>query len=116
MAAAPALPSHHSGWTRRHAAPEAGLETFEVFAPDRDSTELLLEHAAPLFEADVVPGCVWIVRLQPPSSDGGSALEVLLLVQRWLTSARLPFANVRHADHSYLVRPSTGLADFAASD
>lgn len=115
-AAAPLLPSGRHGWT--HHRPEARVATaapVEIYAPDRDSTELLLEHAAPLFEADVIPGCVWIVRLQPPSSEGGWLLDVLLLVQRWLASARLPFANVRYDGRTYLVRPSTELAQFAAA-
>jgi hypothetical protein len=114
-AAAPTLPARRRGWTHRPAAREASAKPIEIYAPDRHATDLLLEHAAPLFPADVVPGCVWIVRLQPPSNDGGWALEVLSLVQRWLESARLPFANVRYDDRSYLVRPSTDLAHFAAA-
>ena len=54
------------------------------------------------------------LRLDRPAAAaverGGWALEVLLLVQRWLAAARLPFANVRYDDRSYLVRPSTDLA------
>lgn len=115
MAAAPTLPSRRRSWTRHPTALEASAKPIEVFAPDRYATDLLLEHAAPLFPADVVPGCVWIVRLQPPSHEGGWALEVLSLVQRWLESARLPFANVRYDDRSYLIRPSTDLAQFAAA-
>lgn len=115
-AAAPPLPSGRHGWKHdRPSTRDATARPIEIYAPDRDSTELLLEHAAPLFEAAVVPGCVWIVRLQPPSNEGGWLLDVLLLVQRWLASARLPFANVRFDDRSYLIRPSTELAQFAAA-
>jgi hypothetical protein len=112
-AAAPTLHTHRHGWHHRPAADGAPAKPIEIYAPDRQATDLLLEHAAPLFAAEVVPGCVWIVRLQPPPNEGGWLLDVLLLVQRWLATARLPFANVRFDDHSYLIRPSTELAQFA---
>ncbi len=86
----------------------------EIFAPDRDSTDLLLLHAAPLFPAEIASGSVWIVRLQVPGG-GGSMLALLSLVQRWLEAARLPSANVRHDGRSYLIRPSTEFAQFAAA-
>lgn len=115
MSVAPTLPSHRHGWTHRPGVREAGVKPIDIFAPDRYATDLLLEQAAPLFPADVVPGCVWIVRLQPPANHDGWALEVLSLVQHWLESAELPFANVRFDERSYLVRPSTELAQFAAA-
>ena len=86
----------------------------EVFAPDRDSTNLLLLHAAPLFPAEIAPGSVWIVRLQVPAG-AGPMLKLLSLVQRWLESARLPWANVGYDGRTYLIRPSTEFAEFAAA-
>ena len=79
----------------------------EIFAPDRYATDLLLLYAAPLFPAEVSPGFVWIVKLQPPATGGGWVVELLSLVQRWLESARLPWANVLYDGRRYLIRPST---------
>ena len=113
MIEAPALPSLGHGWTPLHTAGQANAEAVEIFAPDRASTELLLAYAAPLFPAEIAPGSVWIVRLHPPASGPGWALELLSLVQRWLEAARLPWANLLYDSRSYLIRPSTQVAQFA---
>jgi hypothetical protein len=99
---------------KRPAGHGDGRTVIEIFAPDRDATDLLLLYAAPLFPAKIAPGAVWIVRLQVPGG-GGSMLELLSLVQRWLKGARLPWANVRYDGRSYLIRPSTEFAQFAAA-
>jgi hypothetical protein len=109
MAVAPALPFFKRGGNRPAAAGVASAKPVEIFAPDRYSTDLLLEHAAPLFPAEIAPGSVWIVRVQPPTG-GGWVLELLSLVQRWLESARLPWANVLYDGRSYLIRASTEVA------
>ena len=80
----------------------------EVVMPDRHCADLLLEHAALMVPAELVPGSGgWIVRLQPPARSGGwSMLEVLSLLDRWLESVPLPCAKVRYGGHSYLIRSS----------
>jgi hypothetical protein len=98
------------------AAGAAAVKPIEIFAPDRSSTELLLEVADPMYRAEIAPGCVWIVRLQPPPTGGGWALGVLSLVQHWLERTRLPFASVRYDGRSYLIRPSTDVAQFATAE
>jgi hypothetical protein len=108
------LPFLKRGPTRRTVAGGASAKPIQIFAPDRYSTDLLLEHAAPLFPAEIAPGLVWSVRLQPPTG-GGWVLELLSLVQRWLESARLPWANVLYDGRTYLIRPSTEVAEFAAA-
>ena len=45
---------------------DQGMRSIEIVAPDKFSTALLLEYAAPIFSAEVVSGTAWIVRLQPP--------------------------------------------------
>ena len=92
----------------------APAESVEIYAPDRRCTDLLLEYAAALFPAEIAPGLVWIVRVHPPAGERGWATDVLTLVQRWLDSARLPWATVLFGGCSYLVRPSTDIAEFRA--
>jgi hypothetical protein len=116
MTATQALPSVGHGWLHRHASGEATAKPVEIFAPDRRSTDLLLEYAAPLFPAELAPGAVWIVRLQPPPTGGGWAVEFLSLVRRWLEAARLPCANVLYDGRSYLIRASTDVAQFARAE
>ncbi len=99
---------------RARAAAGAPAESIEIFAPDRRCTDLLLEYAAALFPAEIAPGLVWIVRVHPPAGERGWATDVLALVQRWLESARLPWATVLFGGCSYLVRPSTDIAEFRA--
>jgi hypothetical protein len=100
----PALPATARGRNRRSAVLRGpGAQPVEIFAPDRYSTDLLLEFAAPVFFAELAPGCVWVVRLEPP--EGAEwVLELLSLVQRWLESARLPWVNVLYGGRSYLIR------------
>ena len=113
MIKAPALPSRGHGSMRAHTADGASAEAVEIFAPDRASTELLLAYSAPPSPAEIAPGSVWIVSLQPPAGGAGWALELLSLVQRWLEAARLPWANLLYDSRSYLIRPSTQVAQFA---
>ncbi len=112
MAIAPALQFRKRGSPRGTVARGGNAKPIQIFAPDRYSTALLLEHAAPVFPAEIPPGLVWSVRLQPPT-DGGWALELLSLVQRWLDAAGLPGAHVLYGDRSYRIRPSTDVTQFA---
>jgi hypothetical protein len=89
------------------------VKSIEIFAPDRHSTELLLLYAAPLFPAEISPGFVWIVKLQPPPTGGGWVVDFLSLVRHWLEIARLPWANVLYDGHRYLIRPSTEIVQSA---
>jgi hypothetical protein len=93
-----------AAWRSEHVHP------IEIVAPDQLSTALLLEYAAPVFPAEVVPGTSWLVRLQPPPSEGTWVLDLLALVERWLESARLPCANVLYGGHTYKIRTSAHLA------
>jgi hypothetical protein len=106
-------------------------QPIEIIAPDRYCTTVLLEHAAPLFPAEVVYGIdafagvapdgaesidrsAWVVRLEPPA-ERDWALELLSLVERWLESCRLPCAKVLYGGRSYLIRASTDGAWFRAA-
>lgn len=82
-----------------------GVEAVEIVVPDRYCAILLLEHAAPLFPAQLVFGSELIVRLLPPPSGGEWVLELLALVERWLESAPLPRDS---GDDEYLAPASTG--------
>jgi hypothetical protein len=110
MSSAPSLLFLKRG--RKH-LPDAlrsqAMRSIEIVAPDQLSTALLLEYAAPVFSAEVVPDTTWVVRLQPPPSGGGWVLELLKLVERWLDSARLPCANVSYGGRNYTIRTSTHL-------
>jgi hypothetical protein len=108
MNEAPALPLLERLRKRAPGPGGASVEPVEIFAPDRYCTDLLLECAAPLFRAEIAPGFVWIVRVHPPTGAGW-ALELLALVQRWLESARLPWATVLYRGRSYLIRPTTDI-------
>jgi hypothetical protein len=125
MVEAPALPFRKRGRKRRPALGGArpspptawsaeSAQPVEIVAPDRYCIGLLLEYAAPLFPAEIVSGPGWVVRLQPPPG-GEWVLELLSLVERWLESARLPWANVLYDGRSYLIRASTEVAQFAAA-
>jgi hypothetical protein len=103
-ALAPAFRRH--GGTRTHIPRGVGTKPVEIFASDRQSTNLLLEFVAPLFEAEIAPGLVWIVRLQPPATGEAWIVPLLAVVRRWLEAARLPWANIVYDGRSYLVRPS----------
>lgn len=99
---------------KRSSAYEESAEPVEVFVRSRHFADLLLEYAAPPFSAEIAPGLVWIVRVQPPA-QAGWAIELLSLVQRWLESARLPWATVLYGGHACLIRPSTDIAQFLAA-
>ncbi len=88
-------------------------EPVEVFVRTRYFADLLLESTAPPFSAEIGPGLVWIVRVQPPARLGW-AVELLSLVQRWLEAARLPWATVLYGGRTCLIRPSTDIAQFLA--
>jgi hypothetical protein len=127
VAVAPALPYLKRGRRRSSAAirersssPTAagwsseGSSRIEIVAPDRYCTVLLLGYAPPLFDAEIVAGTEWIVRLQPPAGTGW-VLELLALVERWLESARLPCAKLRYEGRSFVIRSSTEIAEFVAA-
>ena len=81
------------------------VSTVEIVAPDRYCASLLLDHAEPLFPAEiVVSGPNWVVRFQPPATGRDWVAELLAVIETWLQSAPLPCAKVRHGDHDYLVR------------
>ncbi len=77
----------------------------DIVVHDRDSARILLDYAVPLFAAEVVPGPVWAIRLQPPAGEGW-IVALLRLIERWLESAHLPCAKVLCCGRSYLIRTS----------
>lgn len=103
----PACPSPRTTWTSE------GLHRIEIIAPDAESAGLLLEYAAPLFLAEIVPGAALIVRLQPRLTEAGWLIELHALVERWLESAPLPCAMVRYGGRNYLIRPSAEITRLA---
>ena len=82
-----------------------GVHPVDIVVHDRDSAGILLEYAAPLFAAEVAPGSVWAIRLQPPAGEGW-IVGLLALIERWLESAQLPCAKVLCGGRSYLIRTS----------
>jgi hypothetical protein len=110
MIEALASPSRHCGWTRTQAPLGAAAKRVEIFAPDRYSTDLLLEYVAPSFPAEIAPGAVWIVRLQPPGTGEGWVVQLLTILRRWLEAARLPWATVVYDGRSYLFRAAGDIA------
>ncbi len=107
MIEAPASPFRRRGGTRTDAPDGVSSKPVEIFAPDRHSTDLLLEYVAPLFPAEIAPGFVWIVRLQPPPTGEGWVVQLLTVLRRWLEAARLPWATVLYDGRSYLFRASS---------
>jgi hypothetical protein len=85
------------------------MEPVEIVAHDWDSTRILLEYAAPLFPAEVVPGSTWTVRLQPVTR-GSWIPQLISLILHWLESARLPCAKVLYGGRSYLILISPDIA------
>ena len=83
-------------------------EPLEIVAPDRYCADLLVQYAAPIAPAELLPGAGWIVRLQAPPAgkEGWWMLEVLSLLDRWLESVPIPCARVLYGGHSYLIRSS----------
>lgn len=81
-----------------------GVGAVEIVAPDSQSAALLAEYASPAFSAELVRGPPWIVRFQQPPGAGDWILDLLGLVDRWLTAAPLPCAKLLRGGHSYLIR------------
>ncbi len=104
----PARPGPPVGWT------SGSTDPIDIVAPDRFSTAVLLDFAAPLFPAEIVPGPGYVVRLQPPAGPGW-VLELVSLVDRWLDYVQLPGAKLRYGGRSYLIRASTDIAQFATA-
>jgi hypothetical protein len=98
-----------SGPRRARSLPTAwesgGVHPVDIVVHDQDSARILLEYAVPLFAAEMVPGPVWAIRLQPPAGEGW-IVGLLALIERWLESARLPCAKVLCGGRSYLIRTS----------
>jgi len=92
-------------------------EPVEVVAPDRYCADRLLEFAAPIVPAGLVPGAALIVRLHPPLAARGGwwVLEVLSLLDRWLESVPLPCAKVLYGGQSYLIRSPIEAAEHGAA-
>jgi len=99
---------------KRSSADGERAEPVEVFVRTRYFADLLLEYAAPPFSAELAPGLVWIVRVQPPA-QADWAIQLLSLVHRWLEAARLPWATVLFGGRPCLIRPSTDIAQFLAA-
>lgn len=76
----------------------------EIVAPDGYCAAMLLDHATPLFAAELVPCPGWIVRFHPPPTGRGWVAKLLSLVERWLAAAPLPCAKILQGEHTYLVR------------
>ena len=93
-----------------------GVEAVEIVTPDEYCAGLLVEQAAPLFTATIVSGSGWIVRFEEPPRGGNWVVDLLALVERWLTSVPLPCAKASRGGRSYLIRdpaigqPATGEA------
>jgi len=115
MSAAPGLTVLAGGWNRSGdpGAVESGaldswnresVAAVEIVTPDRYCATLLLDHAASVFPAELVPGPGWVVRFRPPPDGRDWVVELLALVERWLQSAPLPCAKVLHGERNYLVR------------
>jgi hypothetical protein len=86
-----------------------GVEAVEISTPDEYCAGLLVQQAAPLFTATIVSGSGWIVRFEEPPSGGNWVVDLLALVERWLTSVPLPCARASRGGRSYLIRdPATG--------
>ena len=85
----------------------------EIVAPDQHCAALLQDFVAPLFPAEIVTGSssgsCWIVRFEPPLLGGEWVVELLSLVERWLESAPVPCARVRHRNREYLLRAPIGV-------
>ncbi len=112
MIAAPPSPLRRNGRTRGHAPLGASAKPLDIFAPNRHSTDLLLEYVAPLFAAEIAPGFVWIVRLHPPATEEGWVVQLLSILRRWLEAAGLPWANLVYDGRSCLFRASSDVAQF----
>ena len=87
-----------------------GIEAVEVVTPDEYCASLLAGAgcaALPGGESFPVPG--WIVRFEAPPSGGKWVVDLLALVECWLSSVPLPCAKASRGGRSYLIRdPATG--------
>ena len=87
-----------------------GVEAVDIVTPDEFCAQLLMEQAVPLFPAEILSGPGWIVRFEAPPSGGTWVVDLLALVERWLSSVPLPCAKVSRGGRSYLIRdPTAGL-------
>jgi hypothetical protein len=86
-----------------------GKQPVEIVVHDWDSTRILLDYAAPLFPAELVPGSAWTVRLKPVTR-GSWIPQLMSLILHWLESARLPCAKVLYGGRSYLILTSPDVA------
>jgi hypothetical protein len=87
-----------------------GVEAVEIVTPDEYCAGLLIEQAVSLFPAEILPGSSWVVRFEAPPSGGKWVVDLLALIERWLSSVPLPCAKASRGGRSYLIRdPTTGL-------
>ena len=109
-AAAPGMepPGANAGYA------SASVEPIEIVAPDQYCAALLVDHATPLFPAEIVHDSGWIVRLQPPPTGWSWVSALVSLVEDWLESVPLPCVKVLHGGRDYLFRAPSGLAQAAA--
>jgi hypothetical protein len=86
-----------------------GVEAVEIATPDEYCASMLMEQAVPLFPAEILSGAGWIVRFEAPPSGGKWVVDLLALVECWLSSVPLPCAKASRGGRSYLIRdPTTG--------
>ena len=86
-----------------------GVAAVEIVTPDEYCASLLVAQAVPLFPAEILSGPGWIVRFEAPSSGGKWIVDLLALVECWLSSVPLPCAKASRDGRSYLIRdPTTG--------
>jgi hypothetical protein len=120
MITAPAVPFIKRAGKRRPAPSDVrrrspgvreseSAQRIEIVAPDRYSTAVLLEFAAPIFSAEIIAGPGWIVSLQTPAG-GAWVGDLLALVERWLDYVGLPCAKALYGGRSYLIPASTDIA------
>ena len=86
-----------------------GVEAVEIVTPDEYCAGLLVDQAMPPFPAVILAGPGWIVRFEAPPSGGEWVVDLLALVECWLSSVPLPCAKASRGGRSYLIRdPTTG--------
>ena len=106
--------SWHGAPRRERRVRSWSVEPIEIVAPDQYCAALLVDHAAPLFPAEIVHDSGWIVRLQPPPTGWSWVSALVSLVEDWLESVPLPCVKVLHGGRDYLFRAPSGLAQAAA--
>lgn len=95
--ARPERPNPRGAWSSE------GLHRVEIAVPDTRRAALLVEYAGPLFSAAIVTDGGLVVQLRPPIGTRW-VIELLVLVDRWLEAAELPFTKLRYCGRSYLIR------------